>query len=96
MLFPPGCILPIDNLQDTIAYRMMCRMKVTALLPDQLIEEVKAHAKGKTLTESLTLALEEWLRLKKISHLNEQVQQHPLEFSKGFSATRARALDRRK
>lgn len=46
--------------------RMVYRMKVTALLPDQLIEEVKAHAKGQMLTESLTLALEEWLRLKKI------------------------------
>lgn len=74
---------------------MMYRMKVTALLPDQLIEEVKAHAKGQTLTESLTLALEEWLRLKKISHLNEQVHRQPLEFSKGFSAGRSRALNRR-
>ncbi len=73
----------------------MYRMKVTALLSDQLIEDVKAHAKGQTLTESLTLALEEWLRLKKISHLNEQVHQKPLEFSKGFSSTRTRALNRR-
>lgn len=79
----------------TIDNRMICRMKVTALLPDQLIEDVKAHAKGQTLTESLTFALEEWLRLKKISHLNEQVHQQPLEFSKGFSATRTRTLNRR-
>lgn len=74
---------------------MIYRMKVTALLPDQLIEEVKAHAKGQTLTESLTLALEEWLRLKKISHLNEQVHRQPLEFSKNFSAGRTRTLNRR-
>jgi hypothetical protein len=70
-------------------------MKVTALLPDQLIEDVKAHAKGQTLTESLTLALEEWIRMKKISHLNEQVQKQPLEFSKGFSSARTRTLNRR-
>ena len=85
----------IKILQDTIHDRMEYRMKVTVLLPDQLIEEVKAHAKGQTLTESLTLALEEWLRLKKISHLNEQVRQHPLEFSKRFSALRTRTLNRR-
>ena len=73
---------------------MIGRMKVTALLPDQLIEDVKAHAKGQTLTESLTLALEEWLRLKKIAQLNAQVQKQPLEFAKGFSATRTRTLNR--
>lgn len=27
-------------------HRIVYRMKVTALLPDQLVEEVKAHAKG--------------------------------------------------
>ncbi len=70
-------------------------MKVTGSLPDQLIEEVRAHAKGQTLTESLTLALEDWLRLKKISCLNEQVQRQPLEFSKNFSAGRTRALKQR-
>lgn len=74
---------------------MIGRMKVTALLPDQLVEEVKAHAKGQTLTESLTLALEEWLRLKKIAQLNAQVQKQPIEFSKGFSAARLRTLNRR-
>ena len=73
----------------------MYRMKVTALLPDQLVEEVKAHAKGQTLTESLILALEEWLRLKKIAQLNEQVHQQPLEFSKGFSTASTRKLNRR-
>ena len=85
----------LDDLSDAIGDRIVYRMKVTALLPDQLIEEIKAYAKGRTLTESLTLALEEWLRLKKISRLNEQVRQQPLEFSKGFSATGARTLNRR-
>jgi len=83
-----------ESLQDTIIHRMVYRMKVTALLPDQLVEEVKAHAKGQTLTESLTLALEEWLRLKKIAQLNEQIHRKPLEFSKGFSAASTRKLNR--
>jgi hypothetical protein len=70
-------------------------MKVTALLPDQLISEIKTHAKGKTLTESLTIALEEWLQHKKIVMLNKQVQNTPLEFQKDFNATTARNLSRR-
>ncbi len=74
---------------------MVYRMKVTALLPDQLISEIKTYAKGKTLTESLTIALEEWLQLKKIVMLNKQVQNKPLEFQKDFNATTVRNLSRR-
>ncbi len=79
----------------TLYDRMVYRMKVTALLPDQLISEIKTYAKGKTLTESLTIALEEWLQLKKIVMLNKQVQNKPLEFQKDFNATTVRNLSRR-
>ena len=65
-------------------------MKVTALFPDQLIEDVKAHAKGQTLTESFDARFGGVVQLKKIARLNEQVQHRPLEFAKGFSAVRAR------
>ena len=75
-MFPLKRFLLPNNLQDTIINRIIYRMKVTALLPDQL-------------------ALEEWLRLKKIAQLNEQVHQQPLEFSKGFSAASTRKLNRR-
>ena len=80
---------------DTLLYRIVNRMKVTALLPDHLISEIKTYAKGKTLTESLTIALEEWLQQKKIVMLNKQVQNKPLEFQKDFSATTVRNLSRR-
>ncbi len=70
-------------------------MKVTALLPDQLVSQVKAHAKGKTLTESLTIALREWLQLKKIAQLNQDVKDRPLEFQKGFSSAKVRGLSRK-
>jgi len=79
----------------TLYDRIVYRMKVTALLPDQLISEIKTYAKGKTLTESLTIALEEWLQLKKIVMLNKQVQNKPLEFQKDFNATTVRNLSRR-
>jgi len=70
-------------------------MKVTALLPDQLIAQVKTYANGKTLTESLRIALQEWLQLKKIEQLNRHVKNQPLEFKKDFSAGKARNLARR-
>ena len=70
-------------------------MKVTALLPDQLVSQVKTYAKGKTLTESLTIALQEWLQLKKVAKLNQQVEKKPLEFEKGFTAEKVRTLSRR-
>ena len=74
----------------------MNRMKVTALLSDQLISQVKTYAKGKTLTESLTIALQQWLQLKKVTKLNQQVMHNPLEFEKGFSAEKVRGLNRRR
>lgn len=80
---------------NTLHDRIVYRMKVTALLPDQLISEIKTYAKGKTLTESLTIALEEWLQHKKIVMLNKQVQNTPLEFQKDFNATTVRNLSRR-
>ncbi|WP_447969772.1 DUF2191 domain-containing protein [Nitrospira sp. M1] len=69
-------------------------MKVTTFLPDQLVSEVKIHAKGKTLTESLTIALQEWLQQKKIAKLNQQIEKKPLEFEKGFTAEKVRSLNR--
>jgi len=79
----------------TLCNRIIYRMKITALLPDQLVSQVKTYAKGKTLTESLTIALQEWLQLKKVTKLNQQIEKKPLEFEKGFTAEKVRTLNRR-
>ena len=71
-------------------------MKVTALIPDDLVKDVKQFAGGKNLTESLITALEEWLSLKKIQFLNADIMKKPLEFSKDFSATKNREVNRRR
>ena len=70
-------------------------MKVTALIPDNLVKEVKQYAGGKNITESLITALEEWLALKKIQFLNEAVMKQPLQFSKDFSSVKKREINRR-
>ncbi len=75
---------------------MFLLMKVTALIPDDLIKDVKQYAGGKNITKSLITALEEWLSLKKIQFLNEGIMKKPLEFSKDFSASGNRELNRRR
>jgi len=70
-------------------------MKVTALIPDDLIKNVKQLTGGKNITESLITALEEWISLKKIQSLNENIMKKPLEFSKDFSAITNREMNHR-
>ncbi len=71
-------------------------MKVTALIPDELVNDVKHFAGGKNLTESLVTALEEWLSLKKIHALNDEIMKKPLEFSKDFSAHKIREVNQKR
>ena len=69
-------------------------MKVTALIPDDLITEVRELSKGKNLTESLIRALKEWTSLQRLRVLKAKVRKKPLEFVDGFSAQRIREINR--
>ncbi|MBN1533756.1 MAG: DUF2191 domain-containing protein [Spirochaetes bacterium] len=69
-------------------------MKVTAIIPDNLVEEVKQYSGGKNITESIIVALEEWLSLKKIIELNSQIERTPLVFTKNYSSSTIRSLNR--
>lgn len=70
-------------------------MKVTALIPDELVHEVKDLAHGKNITESLIFALREWSSIQKLKKLKDRVRKHPISFRKGFSAYNIRALNRK-
>ena len=70
-------------------------MKVTAILPDNLIQEVKEFTKGKNLTEGLIIALKEWSNLRHIKELNKKIEKKPLKFSTDFNADDIRELNRR-
>lgn len=70
-------------------------MKVTAIISDDLIEEVKKHSRGRNLTESLTIALKEWLAAKKIKDLNNMIKESPLEFNPDLSANKIRDINRK-
>ena len=79
----------------TIVNRILDRMKVTAILPDELVTEIQQLARGKNLTESIIKALREWAALQKIRELNRRVEAHPFKFRPGFSAANERELNRR-
>jgi len=68
-------------------------MKVTAIIPDNIISEVKQYSHGKNITESLIIALSEWLSLKKIKELNNNIQNNPLEFN-NYNAELLRNINR--
>ena len=60
-------------------------MKVTAILPDDLVDQIKRYSKGKNITESLIIALRDWIALQKIKELNQRIKKEPLKFKKDFS-----------
>ena len=70
-------------------------MKVTAIIPDDLIKDVQEFSKGKNITDSLIKALNDWLYLKRIQKLNEALKKNPLEFKDGFSAESIREFERK-
>jgi hypothetical protein len=70
-------------------------MKVTAIIPDAMVAEVKTLAHGKNITESLITALDEWIKLKRLQGLNEMIMKKPLRFKDGFSALSVRELNRK-
>ena len=69
-------------------------MKVTAIFPDPLIREIQSTSGGKNITDSLLIALKEWLALKRIQNLNRSIKKNPLIFQKGFSAEKTREINR--
>lgn len=60
-------------------------MKVTALIPDEIISDVQEYTEGKNITDSLIKALSDWLYIKRIQKLNNEVRKEPLQFLDGFN-----------
>jgi hypothetical protein len=82
---------------DDISYiykQILTIMKVTALLPDDIIEEVKKLSGGKNITESLLIALQDYISRQKIRKAILKVKEKPLQFKDGFTAEKARNLNR--
>ena len=60
-------------------------MKVTAIIPDEIVSDVQEYTKGKNITDSIIKALSDWLYIKRIQKLNSVVRKEPLKFVDGFN-----------
>ena len=69
-------------------------MKVTALLPDDIIQEVKKLSGGKNITESILIALQDYISRQKIRKAIQKVKEKPLQFKDGFTAEKVRSINR--
>jgi len=67
-------------------------MKVTANIPDEIVEGVQEFSGGGNITISIMTALKEWLYAKRIKSLNETVTKNPLSFKERFSTQKIRGL----
>ena len=67
----------------TIAYRILNRMKVTAIIADDLINDVKAYTHSSTVTEAITIVLKDWLNIHNIKELNKQISKNPIYIDNG-------------
>jgi len=53
-------------------------MKVTAIIADDLVNNVKTYTQSSTVTEAITIALKDWLDLYNIKELNKKISQNPI------------------
>jgi hypothetical protein len=58
-------------------------MKVTAIIADDLVNNVKAYTRSSTVTEAITIALKDWLDNHNIKELNKQISQNPIYIDNG-------------
>lgn len=78
-----------------IVYINRILMKVTAIIPDDIIKDVKNFTDGKNITDSLIKALNDWLYAKRIEKLNKELSKNPIRFKEGFTAEGIRKLNNR-
>jgi hypothetical protein len=58
-------------------------MKVTAIIADELVNDIKAYTQSATVTEAITVALRDWIEMYNIRKLNRQITQKPIVIHNG-------------
>jgi hypothetical protein len=69
-------------------------MKITALVPESLMDEVRKYSGGKNVTESLIIALTDYTNRQKLKKAIQKLKKNPLEFADEFSAEKIRKVNR--
>jgi bifunctional ADP-heptose synthase (sugar kinase/adenylyltransferase) len=67
-------------------------MKVTAIIPDELIEEAKRLSNAKNITETMIIALNSYVAIEKLKAMGREINKNPMKFK--FSAEEIRELNR--
>ncbi|MCL2128961.1 MAG: hypothetical protein FWH35_01230 [Treponema sp.] len=58
-------------------------MKVTAIIDDNLVNNVKVFTRSSTITEAITIALKDWLDMYNIKELNKSIAKKPIVINNG-------------
>ena len=67
-------------------------MKVTAIIPDELVKETQTLSNAKNITEAMIIALNSYVSLEKLKAMGEKINQRPLQFK--YTAQEIRDLNR--
>ncbi len=55
-------------------------MKVTAIIPDELVRETQLLSNAKNITDAMIIALNNYVSLQKLKAMGETVHKNPLKF----------------
>ncbi|AEF80409.1 hypothetical protein [Leadbettera azotonutricia] len=58
-------------------------MKVTAIIEDTLVNDVKEFTHSSTVTEAITIALRDWIDIYNIKELNKEISKKPIIIEHG-------------
>ena len=58
-------------------------MKVTAIIDDDLVNNVKIYTRSSTVTEAITIALKDWVDMYNIKKLNQSISESPIFINNG-------------
>jgi hypothetical protein len=67
-------------------------MKVTAIIPDELVKEAQSLSKAKNITEAMIIALNSYVSLEKLKAMGNMINKSPLKFE--YTAQEIRELNR--
>lgn len=55
-------------------------MKVTAIIPDELVKETQALSNAKNITEAMIIALQAYISVEKLKSMGDMISKSPLQF----------------
>ncbi len=67
-------------------------MKVTAIIPDELVKETQALSHSKNITEAMITALNAYISVEKLKAMGEMINNKPLQFK--YTAEEIRDINR--